>query len=88
MEAPVKLKGVNHHDTHPEKGHVMDEEDMKKDLYLMKRLNINCVRTSHYPPAARFLELCDEVGMYVVDEADLECHGLVTKDTMWEYGLF
>ena len=85
---PVKLKGVNHHDTHPEKGHVMDEEDMKKDLYLMKRLNINCVRTSHYPPAARFLELCDEVGMYVVDEADLECHGLVTKDTMWEYGLF
>lgn len=85
---PVKLKGVNHHDTHPDKGYVMDEADMRKDLYLMKKLNINCVRTSHYPPAARFLEICDEVGMYVVDEADLECHGLVTKDTMWEYGVF
>ena len=55
----------------------------------MKQLNINCVRTSHYPPAARFLEICDEVGMYVVDQAgNLECHGLVTKDTMWEYGVF
>ncbi|MBS6193960.1 MAG: DUF4981 domain-containing protein [Clostridiales bacterium] len=81
----IKLKGVNHHDTHPLKGHVMSREDMEKDLYLMKRLNINTVRTAHYPPAPEFLELCDQLGFYVVDEADIEMHGFVSKDTGWEY---
>ena len=84
----VKLKGVNHHDTNPHKGHVMDEEDIKKDLYLMKQLNINCVRTSHYPPSPQFLELCDELGLYVVDEADVECHGMTTRNGTWAYEAF
>ena len=81
----IKLKGVNHHDTHPTKGQVMSREDMEKDLLLMKQHNINAIRTSHYPPAPEFLELCDRLGFYVMDEADLEMHGFVTKDTMWEY---
>ncbi len=81
----VKLKGVNHHDTHPEKGHVLDLEDIKKDLYLMKQLNINTVRTSHYPPAPEFIRMCERLGFYVVDEADVETHGFVSKDTGWKY---
>lgn len=84
----VKLKGVNHHDTNPTKGHVMDIEDIKTDLYLMKKLNINCVRTSHYPPSPQFLEVCDEVGLYVVDEADVECHGMTTRNCTWAYESF
>ena len=71
----VKLKGVNHHDTDPYTGYTMTEKQMRFDLLKMKELNINCVRTSHYPPAPVFLELCDELGFYVVDEADLETHG-------------
>jgi len=81
----VKLKGVNHHDTHPYTGFSMTEEDMRKDLLCMKALNINCIRTSHYPPQARFLELCDELGFYVIDEADLESHGFVMRDGHWKY---
>lgn len=81
----VKLKGVNHHDTHPEKGHVMSLEDIHKDLIAMKRLNINTIRTSHYPPASEFLKLCNQYGFYVVDEADLEMHGFATKTTGCEY---
>lgn len=72
---PVKLQGVNHHDTHPTNGWVMSEEDILLDLRQMKKLNINCIRTSHYPPTPRFLELCDEMGFYVILEADLETHG-------------
>ena len=71
----VKLKGVNHHDTHPDNGYVLTYDEMKKELLLMKKLNINCIRTSHYPPQPEFLSLCDEIGFYVVDEADLETHG-------------
>ncbi len=71
----VKLKGVNHHDSHPKNGYVMTYDDIKKDLLLMKELNINTIRTSHYPPIPEFLNLCDELGFYVVDEADLETHG-------------
>lgn len=71
----VKLKGVNHHDTDPYAGYTQTEEQLRNDLLKMKELNINCVRTSHYPPAPVFLELCDELGFYVVDEADLETHG-------------
>jgi beta-galactosidase len=72
----VKLKGVNRHDSHPELGQTIPLNHMIKDLKLMKRHNINTIRTSHYPNDPRFLDLCDEFGFYVVDEADLECHGL------------
>ncbi len=72
---PVKLKGVNHHDTHPENGWCMTNEDIKKDLLLMKELNINTIRTSHYPPTPAFLEMCDELGFYVILETDIETHG-------------
>lgn len=71
----VKFKGVNRHDTHPELGHTIPLSHMKNDLLLMKRHNINAIRTSHYPNDPRFLELCDELGIYVIDEADLETHG-------------
>ncbi|MDR2043990.1 MAG: DUF4981 domain-containing protein [Clostridium sp.] len=81
----VKLKGVNHHDTHPLNGHVMSIEDLRKDLAAMKRLNINTIRTSHYPPTSEFLKLCSQYGFYVVDEADIEMHGFVSKATGWEY---
>lgn len=80
---PVLLKGVNHHDTHPEKGYTMSRADLQKDLRLMKKLNINCVRTSHYPPSSDFLELCDELGFYVIDEADIEIHGFVTRRPLY-----
>ncbi len=75
----VKLKGVNHHDTHPEKGFAMSDEDLLNDLFRMKELNINTIRTSHYPPTPHFLSLCDELGFYVIDEADIETHGFVSR---------
>lgn len=75
----VKLKGVNHHDTHPEKGYAMSEADIRFDLTQMKKLNINTIRTSHYPPTPYFLSLCDEMGFYVIDETDLETHGFCTS---------
>lgn len=76
---PVKIKGVNHHDTHPENGWVMSDEDILQDLYLMKNLNINAIRTSHYPPTPKFLEMCDEIGFYVMLETDLEEHGFENR---------
>ena len=76
---PVKLKGVNHHDTHPTKGWSVDYEDDLQDLKLMKKLNINTIRTSHYPPTPRFLEMCDALGFYVILENDLETHGFVFR---------
>lgn len=72
---PVKLLGVNRHDSHPDRGCAVTPADMVRDVVLMKRHNINCVRTSHYPNDPVFLELCDIFGLYVIDEADLECHG-------------
>lgn len=72
----VKLKGVNRHDSHPKFGYCVSREDMKKDIVLMKKHNINCVRTSHYPNHPEFLELCDEYGLYVIDECDQETHGV------------
>ncbi len=75
----VILKGVNHHDTHPTTGWVMSDDDLRRDLTLMKQLNINCIRTSHYPPTPEFLTMCDEMGFYVVDEADNESHGFVSR---------
>ncbi len=72
---PVKLKGVNHHDTSPTGGWVMTDAELRRDLELMKELNMNIVRTSHYPPTPKFLEWCDELGLYVVLETDIETHG-------------
>ncbi len=71
---PVKFNGVNSHMLHPETGHAMDVETMRKDLYLMKQFNINCVRTSHYPPNVEYLDLADELGIYIVDETGDEAH--------------
>ncbi len=81
----VKLKGVNHHDTHADRGYVMTYEEMKKELLVMKSLNINTIRTSHYPPQPAFIDLCNELGFYVVDEADLETHGFCGRRTGWAY---
>ncbi len=81
----VKLKGVNHHDTHARNGYVLTYEEMRDELLRMKELNINAIRTSHYPPQPAFIELCDELGFYVVDEADLESHGFTTRDAGWVY---
>lgn len=75
----IKLLGVNHHDTNPKTGYVMTVEDMEKDVKIFKDYNVNCVRTSHYPPDPTFLDLCDEYGVYVVDEADIESHGCQTE---------
>ena len=72
----VKAKGVNRHDSHPILGSATPIDHMLRDLYIMKRHNVNCIRTSHYPNDPRFLELCDKLGFYVVDEADLETHGM------------
>lgn len=83
---PVKLNGINSHMQHPETGHTMDEATIRKDLSLFKRFNINCVRTSHYPPVIRYLELADEYGIYVVDETGDEAHATeyVSRDKKWE----
>jgi len=75
----VKLKGVNHHDTHPYNGWCLTNDEIKHDLELMKKLNINTIRTSHYPPSPVFLTLCDEMGFYVVLETDLETHGFTSR---------
>ncbi len=73
---PVKLFGVNRHDSNPETGFYCDYELMLKDVKIIKQGNCNCVRTSHYPNDPRFLGLCDEFGLMVVDEADIETHGM------------
>ncbi len=82
---PVKLKGVNHHDTHPTNGWCMTYDEIKYDLCQMKKLNINAIRTSHYPPTPEFLNLCDEMGFYVVLETDIETHGFFTRGNGYSY---
>ena len=72
---PVKLKGINHHDTHPKNGYTVTKEELWDELCLMKRHHINCVRTSHYPPCPEMIEMCDRLGLYVIDECDIEAHG-------------
>lgn len=89
---PVTLKGVNRHDTHPDFGHTTPREHMRRDIVLMKQHNINTVRTSHYPNDPYWLDLCDEYGLYVIDEADLEAHGFgdagnwsqLSNDPLWQ----
>ena len=72
----VKLRGVNRHDSHPILGQTTPHDHMVRDLEIFKQNNINCIRTSHYPNDPRFMELCDLYGFYVVDEADIETHGM------------
>ncbi len=71
----VLFRGVNRHEFHPETGRALDMATMRRDVELMKQHNINAVRTSHCPPHPAFLDLCDEFGLWVVDECDLETHG-------------
>ena len=71
----ILLNGVNHHDYNPREGRRVTREQMESDIRLMKQYNINAVRCSHYPANEYFYDLCDEYGLYVIDEADLECHG-------------
>lgn len=73
---PVYIKGVNRHEHDPHTGHVVGEASMLRDIQLMKENNINSVRTSHYPCDPRWYELCDQYGIYVVDEANIESHGM------------
>lgn len=83
---PIRLRGVNRHEHNPRTGRSISEEDMIKDITLMKQANINAVRTSHYPNVPRWYELCDQYGLYVMDEADIEEHGLrgkLASDPMW-----
>ncbi len=72
----IYLKGVNLHEHHDVRGHVIDRETIMKDIAVMKANNINAVRTSHYPHQELFYELCDEYGLYVIDEANIESHGI------------
>jgi len=84
---PIYFRGVNRHEHDPVRGHAVTVESMVEDLLLMKRFNINAVRTCHYPDDTRWYDLCDQYGMYLIDEANVESHGLwdkFTKDPDWE----
>lgn len=85
---PVKFRGVNHHDTSPTGGWTMTDAELYRDLQLIKSLNMNTVRTSHYPPSPKFLDWCDELGLYVVLETDLEAHGSIHRFPWQEGGFF
>ncbi len=83
---PVMIAGVNRHDHHPVTGKVVGRDDMIADIVAMKRHNINAVRTAHYPNDPMFLDLCDEYGLYVIDEANVESHGRLaslSRDDRW-----
>lgn len=84
--APVVVNGVNRHENHPDTGRVVSVEDMRRDLELMKQHHVNAVRTAHYPCGEAFYDLCDELGLYVVDEANVESHGRwaqLAQDPAW-----
>jgi len=74
----VKFKGVNRHDSDPVNGFAVTRENMIRDIELMKQYNVNALRTSHYPNSPLMVDLCDKYGLYVIDETDIECHGVVT----------
>ncbi|EKN65609.1 glycoside hydrolase family protein [Neobacillus bataviensis LMG 21833] len=88
----IFFNGVNRHDSHPKTGRTVSYEDMLQDIKMMKQHNINAVRTAHYPNNDVFYDLCDEYGLYVIDEADLECHGFentgnynwISDNELWE----
>ena len=73
---PILIKGVDRHELDPDNGYVVSVERMKQDIQIMKQLNVNAVRTSHYPDDPRWYDLCDEAGLYIVAEANLESHGM------------
>jgi beta-galactosidase len=73
---PIKIKGVNRHETHPDMGRAITREVMEQDALIMKRYNINTVRCSHYPNDEYWYELCDRYGIFVIDEANIESHGM------------
>lgn len=84
---PIKFHGVNRHDSDPVTGFTISREQIIRDMSLMKRHNVNAIRTSHYPNVPYFYELCDEYGFYVIDEADIEAHGpseLFYSDNNWD----
>jgi beta-galactosidase/evolved beta-galactosidase subunit alpha len=90
----VYFKGVNRHEVHPDLGRSVSLESMVEDVRLMKQHNVNSVRTSHYPDDPRFYDLCDEYGLYVIDECDFESHGFYfkhdddpSKDAIWKDAL-
>ncbi len=76
---PVMIKGVNRHDHHETRGKALTREDMLADVLLMKQFNFNAVRTAHYPNDPHFYDLCDEYGLYVVDEANIEAHAFLAR---------
>ena len=88
----IKIQGVNRHDDHPDYGYAVPYEAMTRDVMLMKQHNVNTVRTSHYPNDSRFYELCSRLGLFVIDETDLETHGMaiagnwsqLTDDPEWK----
>ncbi|MCJ8007420.1 glycoside hydrolase family 2 TIM barrel-domain containing protein [Lederbergia wuyishanensis] len=88
----IFFNGVNRHDSHPKTGRTVTVEHMRKDVEMMKQYNMNSVRTAHYPNMDEFYDLCDEYGLYVIDEADLECHGFensgdynwISDNELWE----
>ena len=89
---PVLFKGVNRHESHPETHHVITKEQMEEDIRIMKELNMNAVRLSHYPNDPYFYDLCDIYGFYVIDEANIESHGMyydpertLGNNPDWEY---
>ncbi len=86
----VKLYGINRHDSHPETGYAVSVEHMTRDLHILKQGNVNAIRTSHYPNDPRFLEMCDRLGFMVIDEADIETHGMGYNygDWYWDYWAF
>lgn len=83
---PVKFKGVNMHESNPLKGYTLTDEECERDIRLAKSLNINTVRFSHYPPNPVMLRLCDEYGLYVIDEADLESYGSLFMEDIDYFG--
>ena len=81
---PVKFRGVNRHDSDPVLGSAVGEEEMLRDLVLMKQHNITAIRTSHYPNSPLFPRMCDKYGFYLIAEADVECHGVVYQQGTYD----
>ena len=82
----LKLRGINRHDSSPDTGYAVDIDHMKRDLLMMKRANVNAIRTSHYPNDPRFYDIAEALGMYFIDEADIETHGMgFNTDADWDW---
>lgn len=82
----LKLRGINRHDSSPDTGYAVDLDHMKRDLLMMKRANVNAIRTSHYPNDPRFYDLAEALGIYFIDEADIETHGMgFNTDADWDW---